>query len=76
MTTAEASRQFSLRLPASLVDQLETCMAEFKSQGLDMSRTDVVRLLLNHSLKATKCKLHLLVPGAVKSAPRRKAVDR
>ena len=71
MTNTEASRQFSLRLPASMVDQLEQCMAEMKSQGLEMSRTDIVRLLLNHSLKATKCKLHLLVPGAAKGGSRR-----
>lgn len=71
MTNTEPSRQFSLRLPVSMVDQLEHCMAEMKSQGLEMSRTDIVRLLLNHSLRATKCKLHLLVPGAVKAASRR-----
>ncbi len=71
MTITEASRQFSLRLPVSLVDQLEHCMAEMKSQGLDMSRTDIVRLLLNHSLKATKCKLHLLLPKATKGGGRR-----
>ena len=71
MSNTEASRQFSLRLPVSLVDQLEHCMAEFKSQGLEMSRTDIVRLLLNHSLKATKCKLHLLVPGATRGGSRR-----
>jgi hypothetical protein len=71
MARTEASKQFSLRLPVSLVDKLKRCRKEFSAMGLEMTRTDVVRLLLNHSLEATKCNLHLLLPQAAPARTRR-----
>ena len=57
----EASKQFSFRLPEVLVQRVEECTGEIRSQGLDVTRADVVRLLLNHALDATHCKLDLLL---------------
>ena len=61
MAHTEASKQFSFRLPEALVEQIEQCTEEIRAQGLEVSRADVVRLLLNHSLQTTKCKLNLLL---------------
>ena len=68
MAQSEASKQFSFRLPEALVAQIEQCATSIRSKGLDVSRADVVRLLLNHALVNTKCKLNLLLgPGATKA---------
>lgn len=61
MARSEASKQFSFRLPEELVSQIEQCAAGIRAKGLDVSRADVVRLLLNHALTSTKCKLNLLL---------------
>lgn len=61
MAQSEASKQFSFRLPGALVSQIEQCAAGIRAKGLDVSRADVVRLLLNHALTNTKCKLNLLL---------------
>jgi hypothetical protein len=61
MAQSEASRQFSFRLPESLVEQIEECAAGIREKGLDLTRADVVRLLLSHSLATTKCQLDLLL---------------
>jgi len=58
-----AARQFSFRLPPSLVDRVEHCTEEMQSSGLEVTRADVVRLLLKHALDATHCKLELLLGG-------------
>ena len=72
MAQTEASKQFSFRLPEALVDQIEQCAAGIRSKGLDVSRADVVRLLLNHALVSTKCKLNLLLgPDATRTRARR-----
>ena len=57
----EETRQFSFRLPKSLVDRVERCVSTVHESGLDLTRTEVVRLLLNHALDATQCKLDLLL---------------
>jgi hypothetical protein len=57
----DASRQFSFRLPQSLVDRVEDCVDSIRVQGLDVTRADVVRLLLNHALETTKCNLNRLL---------------
>ena len=74
MAQSEASKQFSFRLPEALVDQIEECTAGIRAQGLDVSRADVVRLLLNHSLQTTRCKLELLLrpPAGKKAQPRKR----
>jgi hypothetical protein len=61
MAQSAASRQFSFRLPGALVDQIEQCTAAIPAKGLDLSRADAVRLLLSHSLAATKCRLSLVL---------------
>jgi hypothetical protein len=57
----EASRQFSFRLPQDLVDRVEECADSIRVKGLDVTRADVVRLLLNHALETTKCNLSRLL---------------
>jgi hypothetical protein len=73
MAQTEASRQFSFRLPVSLVERIEACTENIREKGLDVSRADVVRLLLSHSLETTKCELNLLLrPTDGKSTSRRR----
>ncbi len=57
----EASKQFSFRLPETLVERVEHCAHAMRSSGLDVTRADVVRLLLNHALDSTNCNLNLLL---------------
>jgi hypothetical protein len=57
----EPSRQFSFRLPKSLVDRVEECADGVRASGFDVTRADVVRLLLTHALDATKCNLNRLL---------------
>ena len=68
----EASKQFSFRLPEALVARVERCAAEMRQSGLDVTRADVVRLLLNHALDATGSKMSRLIrmPSARRSANR------
>lgn len=66
--TMEASRQFSFRLPKSLVDRVEDCADAIRANGLEVTRADVVRLLLNHALETTGCRIdRLLRPRAQRS---------
>jgi hypothetical protein len=57
----DASKQFSFRLPEVLVQRVEDCADGMRAKGLDVTRADVVRLLLNHALDATHCELNLLL---------------
>jgi hypothetical protein len=57
----EASRQFSFRLPKSLVDRVEDCADVIRANGLEVTRADVVRLLLNHALETTGCRIDRLL---------------
>jgi hypothetical protein len=69
----EASKQFSFRLPEVLVQRVEECAFEMRAKGLEVTRADVVRLLLNHALDATNCKLNLLLrPRSTRKPTRRK----
>ena len=68
----EASRQFSFRLPEDLVQRVEDCAQAIRANGLEVTRADVVRLLLNHALDATKCRLTLLL----RPSPSRKPQQR
>ena len=68
----EVSKQFSFRLPEALVERVEHCAQEMRASGLDVTRTDVVRLLLNHALDATKCQMtRLLRPPSARRSPNR-----
>ena len=42
-------------------------MEAIRAAGLDVTRADVVRILINHALNATHCKLHLLLGGGARS---------
>ena len=53
MAQSEISKQFSFRLPEELVEQVENCADSLRAQGLEVTRADVVRLLLKHALRAT-----------------------
>jgi predicted DNA-binding protein len=69
----EAARQFSFRLPEELVQRVEHCAREMRANGLEVTRADVVRMLLNHALDATKCRLNLLLrPASRRKPPPRK----
>lgn len=59
----EAARQFSFRLPDSLIERIEQCQNSLRSTGLDVNRADVVRLLLKHALDATHCNIDQLFGG-------------
>jgi hypothetical protein len=63
MAQEEAAKQFSFRLPEALVERVEQCMTGLQDAGLDVTRADVVRLLLKHALDATQCKIDLLLNG-------------
>jgi len=63
MAHEEAARQFSFRLPERLVERVEHCMGELQAAGLEVTRADVVRMLLKHALDATHCKIELLLGG-------------
>jgi Arc/MetJ-type ribon-helix-helix transcriptional regulator len=73
MAHEEAARQFSFRLPEQLVERVESCMTELRASGLEVTRADVVRLLLKHALDATHCRIELLLGNAAskKGARRR-----
>jgi hypothetical protein len=72
MPQTEATKQFSVRLPHALVDRVEECAENMRSTGLDVTRTDVVRLLLSHALDATQCRLDLMLKPRRRSSPRRR----
>jgi len=55
MAQEGASKQFSFRLPESLIDRVEECRQGLLDAGLEVNRADVVRLLLKHALDATHC---------------------
>ena len=63
MATQSAARQFSFRLPVALVDRAEDCTATLPAKGLEVTRADVVRLLLKDALDATHCQIELLLGG-------------
>jgi hypothetical protein len=57
----DAARQFSFRLPDSLVQRVERCADGLRDAGLEVNRAAVVRLLLTHALDATACDINLLL---------------
>jgi hypothetical protein len=61
MAHDQAAKQFSFRLPGGLVERVEHCAEQMRAAGLELTRADVVRLLLKHALDATHCKVELLL---------------
>lgn len=45
------TRQLAFRLPLPLIEDIEGCEAQIRATGLNLSRTDVVRLLLTYALE-------------------------
>jgi hypothetical protein len=74
MSREETAKQFSFRLPEGLVNRVEDCAEGLRASGLDVTRTDVVRMLLKHALDATHCDLDLLLGRRTKKARPRKRV--
>ena len=70
MTQLETTRQFSFRLPVTLVDRVEACLDRIRVTGLDVTRADVVRLLLTYALDTTDCSLEMLLKP--RRTPKRK----
>ena len=73
MGRVEAAKQFSFRLPEGLVERVEHCTEEMRAAGLELTRADVVRLLLRHALDATHCKVELLLGGGSKKPRSRRS---
>jgi hypothetical protein len=63
------TKQLSFRLPKPLVDRVDRCVRESEASGLDLTRADVVRLLLNYALAETDGKLSHLIE---RKAPKRR----
>jgi hypothetical protein len=72
MAPAETTRQFSFRLPEGLVHRVEDCLAKARATGLDLTRADIVRLLLRHALDTTQCRIELLLARKGKKRSRKK----
>jgi hypothetical protein len=72
LSEEQAAKQFSFRLPVGLVSRVEECREGMQNAGLDVTRADVVRLLLKHALDTTHCKLELLLGGKSNATPVRK----
>lgn len=67
MAHEDAARQFSFRLPEPLIERLERCKTELEAAGLEVTRAEVVRLLLKHALDATHCRIDLLLGGVTRA---------
>ena len=61
MRTEEETRQLAFRLPQSLIGRLEHCEKKIQTTGVNLSRTELVRLLLSYALDATSCDLATLI---------------
>lgn len=72
MAQEDAAKQFSFRLPEALIDRVERCVEELQSTGLEVTRAEVVRLLLRHALDATQCRIDLLLGNHSKKRSRKK----
>jgi Arc/MetJ-type ribon-helix-helix transcriptional regulator len=55
------SVQYSFRLPADMIADLERCVKALRKRGLDVSRSDVVRLLVRYALDRSKGKPEALM---------------
>lgn len=62
MAVDDAARQYSFRLsPRARLTARGLHGAPCRREGLDVNRTDVVRMLLRHALDATQCNIGRLV---------------
>lgn len=52
--TSERTRQLAFRLPHGLIERIDSCEEQARETGLNLSRTDVVRLLLTYALNKSE----------------------
>ena len=57
----EATKQLGFRLPVSLIEDINHCVGHLQSLGLELTRADVVRLLLRRALDETGCEVQRLL---------------
>lgn len=67
------TRQLAFRLPEPLIGRLEDCENHIRTTGLNVSRTELVRLLLSFALDATGCDITALLAPSPSGARRGKA---
>jgi hypothetical protein len=51
----ESARQFTFRLPETLVKRVDDCLERIRSSGLSVNRTDIVRMLITRALDTIHC---------------------
>lgn len=75
----EVTRQLTFRLPETLIERVEDCLTRMQQKsGINLTRADVVRMLLTHALDETACDVkRLFAPSSPSSSrDRRKARSR
>jgi hypothetical protein len=76
MASEEAAKQFSFRLPGGLVERVNECLQHLQAAGLEVTRADVVRMLLKHALDVTHCEIGKLLGGKAGGRPAPKSRGR
>ncbi|WP_394836470.1 hypothetical protein LVJ94_06140 [Pendulispora rubella] len=56
-------KPFSLRLSAKLTARVDQCAQQLRDSGLEVSRTDVARMLIVRALDSVECKVDKLLFG-------------
>jgi hypothetical protein len=66
------TKQLTFRLPQTLVDRVEDCVTSIQEKsGMNVTRADVVRLLLTRALDSAGCDLQQLFAAPPKARRRR-----
>jgi hypothetical protein len=58
--STEVTKQLAFRLPIRLVGELDKCVASLQLVGLNLNRSDLVRMLLRIGLDETQCDVRRL----------------
>ena len=58
-------KQYTFRLPQTLVDRVDRCLEQMRRSGLSVNRTDIVRMLITRGLNS----IRRCDPGELLSAP-------
>lgn len=74
----EVTRQLTFRLPETLIERVEDCLTRMQQKsGINLTRADVVRMLLTHALDEAACDVkRLFSPSPQPPSQRRKARPR
>jgi hypothetical protein len=70
MSATEETRQLAFRLPQSLIGRLEHCEKQIQTTGLNLSRTELVKLLLSFALDTSACDITMLLGGSIDGSRR------